>query len=381
MLKLGEDVTYMSEQKIELSRRKFLTLSALAGTGVATGSLITNPLEAYAVTSAEKRAEAAAALEKLGALEEQLDEASANYGTALMAQEAAQAKMNEAQGRIDEANASIASLQEQLGTRARSMYRSGSISFIDMLLGAQSFQAFTTNWDVLNEMNENDSKMVEDTKALRSEVEQQKAVYTEQEAVAAEQAREAKAIEAEAQALVDEMENTYNSLSAEAEELFQQEEAARRAEEERLAQERARAAAAAANGGGGGNGGSGNSGGNASGPSAVNNNKPQTVPGDIVVARARENIGKWYGWGAVGPNTFDCSGLVGYCLKGTYARHWTTYQIYYWTQVTDPQPGDICIKWTHTGVYIGNGRMIHAPRSGYQICEAPVPGNMFFVRY
>lgn len=366
----------MKKHEQSISRRSFMATGALAGAGAIAAGAFTSPTKAYAVTSAQKRAEAQQALEKLGTLEEQLDEASADYGEALLEQETAQAKMDEAQAKIDEANEQIANLQDQLGTRARSMYRSGSLSFIDMLLGATSFQAFSTNWGVLEDMNESDTKMVEDTKQLRSDVEDQKAVYVEQEAVAAAKAEEAKVIQQQAQALVDEMQATYEALSAEAEELLRQEEEARRLEEQRQAEARARAAAAAAAAN------TGNSGGSTGGGrGGVNNSKPQTVDGATVVARAQSCIGLPYVWGAVGPNSYDCSGLVGYCLTGTNKRHWTTYSIYNWTQVTEPIPGDICIRWTHTGVYIGNGQMIHAPSPGRTVCVAPVPSNMFFVRY
>lgn len=366
----------MKQHEQSISRRSFIASGAIAGAGAIAAGAFTLPTKAYAVTAAQKKAEAQEALAKLGTLEDQLDEASADYGEAVLEQEAAQAKMDEAQGRIDEANAQIASLQEQLSTRARSMYRTGSFSFIDMLLGATSFQAFSTNWGVLEDMNDADTKMVEDTKQLRSDVEAQKAVYAEQEAVAAQKAEEAKAIQQQAQQLVDEMQATYDALSAEAEELLRQEEEARRLEEQRQAEARARAAAAAASSR------TGNSGGGGSrnkGP--IDNSKPQTVDGSLVVSRAQDCVGLPYVWGAVGPNSYDCSGLVGYCLTGTHKRHWTTYGIYNWTQVTDPIPGDICIRRTHTGVYIGNGQMIHAPRPGKKVCVAPVPSSMFFVRY
>lgn len=383
----------MNGHEHTISRRSFLASSALAATTAATAGLLVNPLQAHAVTAAQKQAEAAATLDKLNTLEEKLDEASADYGTALDEQQAAQERMDEAQSRIDQANIEITDLQDQLATRAKSMYRTGSLSFIDMLLGATSFQAFTTNWGILNSMNENDAKMVEDTKQLKSEIEEQKAVYTEQEAVAAEQARQAKIIQEEAQALVDEMQQTYDSLSAEAAELLRQEEEAREAEarrqaEEALARQQAAAAAAAAQQSSGSSGtssssssGSSSSGSTASGGSgSVNNSKPQTVPGSTVVERAKSMLGKPYVWGAVGPNSFDCSGLVGYCLTGTFARHWTTYHIYNWTKVTDPQPGDLCIRTTHTGVYVGGGQMIHASTSG-GVKYSAVPSDMFYVRY
>ncbi len=356
----------MSEHVNALSRRTFLTagLATVAGAGV----LSATPLKAFGVTAAEKQAEAAATLDRIQAMGVKLDEASNNYFTALSEQEAAQAKMDEAQTKIDEANSQIADLQDKLGTRARGMYRSGSFSFLDVLLSATSFQAFTTNWDTLNQMNENDSKMVEDTKALRTEVEAQKAEYAQQEAVAAEQAETAAAVKAEAQQLVNELQATYDALSAEAARLLaEEEEARRRAEEERARQEEAARRRQEQNVGGGYN-------------AEVDNSKAQTVTGNVVVDRAYSQYGKPYVWAAVGPNSYDCSGFVSYCLTGSNTRLGTTYTFLGWTAVTDPQPGDICVNAQHCGIYVGGGMMVHASVSR-GVVEAPVWGSMVYRRY
>ena len=86
------------------------------------------------------------------------------------------------------------------------------------------------------------------------------------------------------------------------------------------------------------------------------------VTGNVIVDRAYGCIGLPYVWGATGPNSFDCSGLVGYCLTGGYGRVGTTYTFMGWPRVSDPQPGDVCTNWDHCGIYIGNGMMIHAPQ-------------------
>ena len=127
---------------------------------------------------------------------------------------------------IDEATAQIEKLQDHLGTRARSMYRSGSASFLDLLLGATDFQSFTTNWDLLNDMNQNDADMVSETKQLKAEVEEQKKEYEAQEAVARAKAEEAAQVKAEAEALVAESRSVYENLNAEANALLEQERAA-----------------------------------------------------------------------------------------------------------------------------------------------------------
>ena len=207
----------MSEHTRPFSRRAFVGTAAAFGISLCLPPLM--PAKAHAVTAAEKQAEANAALEKLNAMQEKLDRAEVSLYAAETERDDAQARMDEAQGRIDSASSRISELQDKLGNRARSMYRSGSSTFLDLLLGATTFQAFASNWDLLNDMNQNDADMVEETKALRSEVESEKAVYEEQRNVAAQKAEEAEAVKKEAESLVSQMQDTYNSLSEEAAQL------------------------------------------------------------------------------------------------------------------------------------------------------------------
>ena len=105
------------------------------------------------------------------------------------------------------------------------------------------------------------------------------------------------------------------------------------------------------------------------------------VTGNAVVDRALGKIGCWYQWGAVGPNTFDCSGLVSYALTGRYVRIGNTTTFMGWTRVSNPQPGDICVNSHHCGIYIGNGQMVHAPHTGAQVRIGAVHSDMIYVRY
>ena len=392
----------MSEHTRPFSRRAFVGGAAAFGISLCLPTL--TPTPAHAVTAAEKQAEANAALEKLNAMQEKLDRASDAHFEAVEERKAAEARMDEAQGRIDDASSRISELQGQLGDRARSMYRSGSSTFLDLLLGSTTFQAFASNWDLLNDMNENDANMVEETKTLRAEVESEKAVYAEQRDVADKKAKEAEEVEKEANALVDQMTETYNSLSAEAAELLRQEEeareaaareAARRAEEEMRRQAEAEEAAARErqqSNGGGNNDSSNDGGGNNDSsddgssddepkPSSSGNSKPQSVSGNTVVDRAYGELGKPYAWGAVGPNSYDCSGFVSYCLTGSHSRLGTTGTFMGWTHVSNPQPGDICVNSHHCGIYIGDGQMIHAPRTGDVVKVSGVHSGMVYVRY
>ena len=149
------------------------------------------------------------------------------------------------------------------------------------------------------------------------------------------------------------------------------------AERQRQLEEQQRQQAAAQNNNTGG--GSNNTGGGST--SSASNDSYDAVTGNAIVDRAYSKMGLWYEWGACGPNTFDCSGLVSYALTGSYTRLGTTYTFMGWTRVSNPQPGDVCTSWTHCGIYIGNGQMIHAPHTGAQITIGPVPSNMIYIRY
>lgn len=348
---------------------------------------------AFAAPSDDKQTEAQAALQKLNQYQSELDQASANYEAAHQEQIDAQNRVDEAQKQIEEKTAQIEKDQQRLSDRARDMYRSGDTNFLDVILGASSFEQFATTWNMLETLNGNDAELVSETKTAREDLQAAKQEAEEQAKVASDKAEEAKSVAEAADQKASEMQQTYNSLSAEAQELISQERAAQEA------QQQAAAAAAEQNGTAGNDAAttitnnnrnnttsnnsssSSNSNKNNASSSATNNSKPQSVSGNSVVNRAYSQLGKPYQWGAVGPNSFDCSGLVSYCLTGSYSRLGTTGTFMGWTRVSSPQPGDICVNSHHCGIYIGGGQMIHAPRTGDVVKVSSVHSGMIYVRY
>lgn len=88
------------------------------------------------------------------------------------------------------------------------------------------------------------------------------------------------------------------------------------------------------------------------------------------VEAALNELGKPYRYGALGPGTFDCSGLTkfAYGAAGISLPHSAAAQYQSGRRVNrnQLQPGDL-IFWRglgHVGLYIGNGKMVHAPRTG-----------------
>ncbi len=335
---------------------------------------------AYATpTSSSKEAEAQQALNEYKEMQNKLDEASNNYTEALMKQEEAQKKVSEAQTQIEQESEHIKSLQEQLGDRARDMYRGGTASLIDIILGATSFDEFANKLYLLDIVNQNDARLVQETKDSREKIEAAKTEYVEQEKVATDEANKAREIQQNAQTLSSQAEAAYNNLSEEAKALKEQEEAA--------AAEAAKIAAETNNSNGyfgtsNNTTGGGDDGGSYDGGGSYDSGNNKSADDGTIVGRAYSWVGKAeYVWGACSPGAFDCSGFVSYCLTGQYSRLGTTYTFMGWSQVSDPQPGDVCVNSGHCGIYIGGGQMIHAATEGVGVIVGPVQSGMIFVRY
>ena len=99
---------------------------------------------------------------------------------------------------------------------------------------------------------------------------------------------------------------------------------------------------------------------------------------------AISRLGYPYIWGAAGPTSFDCSGLVmwAYQQVGISLPHFTVSQYNSGVHVSrnDLEPGDLVFFFpniSHVGMYIGNGMMIDAPNFGEDVKVQPIYWNEF----
>ncbi|HEU0131309.1 MAG TPA: C40 family peptidase [Mycobacteriales bacterium] len=165
------------------------------------------------------------------------------------------------------------------------------------------------------------------------------------------------------------------------------EEAAARAFAARLAAARAAASAAASA--------AARQGAVVEGPALASLSGDTTQPPNDVAARAiaaaRTQLGKPYEWGAVGPDTFDCSGLTGWAYRqaGLSLPRTSRQQ---WFAGAHPDlgallPGDLLFWGSnpanpqsihHVALYVGGGMMIAAPHTGAVVRVQPVYLNDFF---
>ncbi len=96
--------------------------------------------------------------------------------------------------------------------------------------------------------------------------------------------------------------------------------------------------------------------------------------GAAAVREAMSHLGKPYRAGAAGPDSFDCSGLTMeiYRRLGITLPHKAALQAKMGTKIgrQDLQPGDLVFFSNpekgihHVGIYIGDGKFIHAPKTG-----------------
>jgi len=124
----------------------------------------------------------------------------------------------------------------------------------------------------------------------------------------------------------------------------------------------------------------------------ANAHGPAANPGAVTaVDFALQQLGKAYEWGAEGPQTFDCSGLVfaAYQKAAVVLPRVASAQYRATTPVPIDQllPGDLLFfgpdpsDWQtihHVAIYLGEGRMLHAPSTGDVVRIAPIWWSEFF---
>lgn len=100
--------------------------------------------------------------------------------------------------------------------------------------------------------------------------------------------------------------------------------------------------------------------------------KSNSARGQKAVELAYTRLGSDYNWASSGENAFDCSGLIywiyntnlGVDIPRTANQQGSSAQQ---VPLNELQPGDLLWTSSHIGLYIGDGKMIHASRSNDQV--------------
>jgi cell wall-associated NlpC family hydrolase len=108
---------------------------------------------------------------------------------------------------------------------------------------------------------------------------------------------------------------------------------------------------------------------------------PPSGGAQAAIGFARAQLGEPYRWGAAGPGSWDCSGLTmgAWAAGGKSLPHYSVAQYQQSTPISPSElrPGDL-VFWGsssrsssiyHVALYVGDGRIIHAPRTGRPVSE------------
>lgn len=104
-------------------------------------------------------------------------------------------------------------------------------------------------------------------------------------------------------------------------------------------------------------------------------------------------LGLDYRYGGSSPESgFDCSGLVAHVFREAYgirlpqnARAQSEYGVR--VSLAELRAGDLVFyntlnrPFSHVGIYLGDGRFLHAPKSGAQVRVEPILGSYWIKRF
>ena len=276
------------------------------------------------------------------------------YNGVLEKQKKLQREVDSAQDRLARKQQEFNELREQMGPLAAEQYRSGAIDSSVQLFLSSDPDDFLEKAEVLGRTSARQADALRAMQGKQRELAQERADATERLKALAETRTKAKEKKDAVQAKLTEARKLLNSLTA-----------AQRASME-AAQERDDAAAGVSD-------------------SAATYNGPASGRAKTALDFAYAQLGKPYEWGSTGPNSYDCSGLVGASWRSAGVSLPRTVKEMYdagrKVSRSDMQPGDI-IYWyndsQHNGMYVGDGKAIHAPRTGKNIEIVPVDSMPFF---
>ena len=303
------------------------------------GQSCAQPRAAFGAPGTPSTSQDVAAL--MAAKAHELEKITEEFNTARHQLERQQAAARVAADAAAQAQTRLAAAQQQVRGIARSAYIGGSSSDVRAMLTSNSAEDFVRRFSTLSMIASHQNAVLSEA-AMAAET----AVTT---------GATAGRVAADAQAVYDAVATQQQQLQSQIDEY--------RAEFDELSAQERRASIELA-------------GGRASradrpNPATLGSDLAGSQAAQIAVDTALAQVGKPYVWGAAGPDSFDCSGLVlfAYHAAGISLPHSSALQATMGQPVTRAQlqPGDLIAFYspvTHIGIYTGSGQMVHAPTSG-----------------
>ena len=348
-----------------------LLLASLALLGVV--ALLTSVSAASANPIQSKREQAQAVLAQIHESDVQLEKAIESYNYANVQLGQIDADLGSNARHLVIAQKSLNTAQAHIAERLRALYVNGDQGgAVEILLGAENLDDLLGRLDMVQRVGDQDAQVLGDIKEFKKDVKLHRQELTKARARQAELVADRAATKRSIESQLAQRQQMLAGIQSEIKQL-QAEEARRQvqlraqAEARLAAQQRsastARAAAAELSAG---------SFTDSTDANPVDALIPAAPPSQYggVVGLAMQELGKPYVWGAAGPSSFDCSGLVMYVYAqvGVSLPHNAAAMYSYGTPVSygDLQAGDLVFfsGLGHMGIYIGGGQFIHAPHTG-----------------
>lgn len=292
----------------------------------------------------------------------------------------------QAQADLEQAQEDEKTQYAAMKLRIKYMYEAGDATALESLVSSEDFSDLLSKAEYVQSVHGYDRDKLEEYVATKQKIADLKEQLETEQSQLESMQTEYETEESNLTTLIDSKQAEVADLDSQIQEAAEkaakeEEERQKKAEEERQKQLQAASQnSTTTNSNSGNSNSSSNSNSNKGNSSSNSSSSSGSYVSGSTVSRAYSALGKPYVWGAAGPNSFDCSGLVSFCLTGRYSHTYSSSDFVGLTKVSNPQPGDICVRVGHVGVYIGGGQMIHAPHTGDVVKISAVPSNMWYVR-
>lgn len=292
----------------------------------------------------------------------------------------------QAQADLEQAQEDEKTQYAAMKLRIKYMYEAGDATALESLVSSEDFSDLLSKAEYVQSVHGYDRDKLEEYVATKQKIANLKEQLETEQSQLESMQTEYETEESNLTTLIDSKQAEVADLDSQIQEAAEkaakeEEERQKKAEEERQKQLQAASQnSTTTNGNSGNSNSSSSSNSNKGNSSSSSSSSSGSYVSGSTVSRAYSALGKPYVWGAAGPNSFDCSGLVSFCLTGRYSHTYSSSDFVGLTKVSNPQPGDICVRVGHVGVYIGGGQMIHAPHTGDVVKISAVPSNMWYVR-
>ncbi len=132
---------------------------------------------------------------------------------------AKEAEIQAAEEELEQTKAYIEEREEALGLRLRTMYKNGSVGYLDVILGSESLSDFLSNLSMIQRLYQSDQETVAELKEQQALLEAQYRELEEQQKALEEEKEALMEKEAEAQAKREAMQDELDALEAKLNEL------------------------------------------------------------------------------------------------------------------------------------------------------------------